>query len=441
MKCLRGYENESFVIQIQSKSLYYFSISIATLLTLKAFKDIFFENQTGIGVYITSTTIMVLSSLICFYFIKQVKYKLASAIITISLSIGLLLGFFGKLSTPNSYTVYTGYAYYFTGILVLTSLFSNRIVLIINTTLFVVGEIVFYQFVKGIYTPEVNELTANAVEDLATGLVLTGVLSYFIMTLNNEAVTKAGKEAKENKTRFEKLAQIMTKTQNTISKLINSSREIKQGSDELNEIAATQASNMEEISASIEEFGESITTNSLNFEKTAVIAQETLTFAKNSEKEVEETLNQILLIAQKIKIIEEIAFQTNLLALNAAVEAARAGEQGRGFAVVAAEVKKLAERSQIAAKDINELSGQSVFNSEKTSKTITEILKKIENTVKLVKEIASSMSEQDNTIQQISHSTEQLNSIAQQNAGIASKLAETAFELEKSSEELNESID
>jgi methyl-accepting chemotaxis protein len=260
------------------------------------------------------------------------------------------------------------------------------------------------------------------------------------MSLNIDAVSKAEKEAVENKEQFERLSQMMIQVQGTIDKLHSSSGEISNNSASINEMANIQASNMEEISASVEEFSEQISAGALNIEKTSAIAQETFDFAKNGEKAVSNTLNQTQLIAQKIKIIEEIAFQTNLLALNAAVEAARAGDQGRGFAVVAAEVKKLAERSQTAAKEINELSQNSVINSENAGKTIGDMLNRINNTANLIKEMALSMTGQDNTIRLISHSIEQLNAMSQQNAGIATHLADTASELRKSAEELRQSV-
>ncbi|MGM3372128.1 methyl-accepting chemotaxis protein, partial [Escherichia coli] len=70
--------------------------------------------------------------------------------------------------------------------------------------------------------------------------------------------------------------------------------------------------------------------------------------ATEGGESVQQTVVAMKKIAQRISIIDDIAYQTNLLALNAAIEAARAGEHGKGFAVVAAEVRKLAERSQVA---------------------------------------------------------------------------------------------
>jgi methyl-accepting chemotaxis protein len=440
MKYLKGYENEPFVIQIKAKALYYFGLFVLIVISFVTLKDLIFVHQTGLALYLTSMLTMLASAIIGVYFIRQVQYKLASGIMTIAFAIGLLAGFFGKLTSDVPYDAFSGYAFYLPAVIMLTALFSNRIILIVNTILFISGEIIYYNIIKGLYTPEVNDMIGNATEDLAIGLILSAILSYSIMSLNIDAVSKAEKEAIENKEQFERLSQIINQTQGTIKKLETTSDEINHNASDINEMANTQAANMEEISASVEEFSEQITSGTINIKKTSNIAQETLIFAQSGEKAVNDTLNQTQLIAQKIKIIEEIAFQTNLLALNAAVEAARAGEQGRGFSVVAAEVKKLAERSQIAAKEINELTQTNVINSEKVGKTISDMLNRINNTANLIKEMAVSMSGQDSTISQISFSIEQLNTLSQQNAGIATHLTETSAELKKSAIELRDSM-
>ena len=101
----------------------------------------------------------------------------------------------------------------------------------------------------------------------------------------------------------------------------------------------------------------SVKANAQNAHTTAQAAKDVSVRAEDGGKAVEETVAAMRQIAQKIQVVEDIAYQTNLLALNAAIEAARAGTQGKGFAVVAGEVRKLAERSQQAAHQIGELAG------------------------------------------------------------------------------------
>ena len=141
-------------------------------------------------------------------------------------------------------------------------------------------------------------------------------------------------------------------------------------------------------------------------------------------------------IASKISIIEEIARQTNLLALNAAIEAARAGEHGKGFAVVAAEVRKLAERSQKAAGEINQLSATTLRVSEKSGEMLDKLVPDIQRTAELVQEITAASKEQDTGAEQINKALQQLEQVIQQNASAAEEMASTTVELTGQSDQL-----
>jgi methyl-accepting chemotaxis protein len=180
--------------------------------------------------------------------------------------------------------------------------------------------------------------------------------------------------------------------------------------------------------------------NADNAIQTEKIATKAADDAQQGGDAVNQTVVAMKEIADKIMIIEEIARQTNLLALNAAIEAARAGEHGKGFAVVAAEVRKLAERSQIAAGEINELSTSSVDVAEKAGNVLNALVPDIRKTAELVQEISAASREQDAGAGQIAKSIQQLDAVIQQNASTSEEMASTSEELSGQSEQLAEIV-
>ena len=186
----------------------------------------------------------------------------------------------------------------------------------------------------------------------------------------------------------------------------------------------------------MEEMVSNIKQNADNAQQTDKIANKSAKDAQESGKSVLEAVAAMKEIANKISIIEEIARQTNLLALNAAIEAARAGEHGKGFAVVAAEVRKLAERSQKAAGEINQLSATTLGCSEKSGEMLEKLVPDIQRTAELVQEISAASKEQDTGAEQINKALQQLEQVIQQNASAAEEMASTTEELTGQSEQL-----
>jgi methyl-accepting chemotaxis protein len=212
--------------------------------------------------------------------------------------------------------------------------------------------------------------------------------------------------------------------------------EVNATAQSIAQMATEQAVSVEETSASIEQMNASIKQNAENARLTGTVAAKTAQEADEGGEAVVQTVSAMKNIAGMIGIINDIASQTNLLALNAAIEAARAGEHGRGFAVVAAEVRKLSERSQMAAQEISELTDSSVAMAEKAGRRLNDIVPNVAKTSSLIQEIAYSSREQSSGVEQINHAMEQLNQITQQNAGASEKLAATAEEMNEQAERL-----
>jgi methyl-accepting chemotaxis protein len=216
----------------------------------------------------------------------------------------------------------------------------------------------------------------------------------------------------------------------------SASQSISTASIQVSKGASAQAAAAEEASSSMEEMVSNIKQNADNAQQTDKIANKSAKDAQESGKSVLEAVAAMKEIANKISIIEEIARQTNLLALNAAIEAARAGEHGKGFAVVAAEVRKLAERSQKAAGEINQLSANTLKVSEKSGEMLDKLVPDIQRTAELVQEITAASKEQDTGAEQINKALQQLEQVIQQNASASEEMASTTEELTGQSDQL-----
>lgn len=218
------------------------------------------------------------------------------------------------------------------------------------------------------------------------------------------------------------------------------SLQVSSASQQLSQGATEQASSVEEISSTMEEIASNIEQNTENAQETEkkslAVRQGINTVRERAIKAVEANM----VIAEKIKIINDIAFQTNILALNAAVEAARAGEHGRGFAVVASEVRKLAERSKVAADEIVSLAQTGLKISESADIKMMELMPEVERSTTLVQEITAASLEQNNGATQVNSAIQQLNNVTQQNAASSEELATSAEELASQAEQLKDSI-
>ncbi len=238
----------------------------------------------------------------------------------------------------------------------------------------------------------------------------------------------------------DKIREIVSDVRSGADNIAAASSQLSTASQQVSQGASQQASSAEEVSSSMEEMASNIQQNTENAQQTEKIAEKASKDILDGSESVKQTVTSMKDIAEKVSIIGEIARQTNILALNAAVEAARAGEHGKGFAVVAAEVRKLAERSQAAAAEIDEVSKSSVEVAVRSAELFDSIVPDIQKTAKLVQEITAASIEQNAGADQVNTAIQQLNMVTQQNAASSEEMATSSEELASQADSLKSTI-
>ncbi|MFZ5564486.1 MAG: methyl-accepting chemotaxis protein [Thermodesulfobacteriota bacterium] len=341
---------------------------------------------------------------------------------------------------PNGMDNFVGILHFTYLVIALAALFATRAVLTISTVLFIAGWLIYLFRSRPILDATLLPYATKTTSYFLIMLVLIYLVSNAIIAIANNSLKKMRHESDNNRLQKEVLAGILESVRQVSEELTRSAGDLMDTANDLRDGTASQAASVEEISSSMEEIGTTVAMNADNAQQTDRIAQKTAQRTDEGGAVFKETMGALRQIAEKIGIIDGIAYQTNLLALNAAIEAARAGEHGKGFAVVAGEVRKLAEKTRSASQEINSLASESMKIADTSSEIFLEIIPDARRTAELVQEIYSASHEQNMGIQQINTSMEQLSATTEANSAVARELGKMAQSLRDSASQLMNTV-
>ena len=308
-----------------------------------------------------------------------------------------------------------------------------KLSIFIAVFVFILGVVIIVLITRSIVKP--IKLSSEYAENIANG-DLAFDFDLRLLQSNDES----GHLAKSFHQVIEKLNNVIYGVKGAAAEVGKGSLQLSNASERISQGASEQAATSEEVSSSMEEMGASIKQNTQNAIQTSQMAAKAAEDAEAGGLAVQEAVDAMKQIAEKITIVEDISRNTNMLSLNAAIEAARAGEHGKGFAVVAAEVKKLAENSQAAAKEISELAKMSYEKADSAGEKIQAIIPDIKKTAELVNEIQASSMEQNAGAEEVNKVMIQLDQVIQANASTAEESTVMSEQLSNQADSLVEMI-
>ncbi len=411
-------KDKPYIIQQKTRAITWINLISVVLIIVNMFIKMSISDSNSLqdyGVYIA----LISASILNLFIIRSREFKFAGNFFATSMLIIEIIAVAFIKETNGSFMPYIASFFIISVFFVAGALFSSKIVLFINGFITITGIVWIYMMFPYEYPEYVKQVMLSSIFGII-GLVLT--LYFFIhISINAQKITN--RDAELISVQNNKLEGIMNAIRESSTMQEELSEKVNASTDRLSTSASVQAANIQEMSFSVTEVTDSIVNSAANIEQTSDITKKTTKLIKRSNEALSRVFTSVSDISSKIGVIDEIARQTNLLALNAAIEAARAGQAGKGFSVVAAEVKKLAERSQEAAKHIVSLVNEGISISDQAGTYLSQMINEVEKSFEYILKVSESTSKQKLSVEQINLGMVEINKVAQENASISDNLA------------------
>lgn len=366
------------------------------------------------------------------FFVKMGNFYRAGNFFTLSLILfHIILIIFVR--SENGFDEFIDEMYFLLAFLVLGILFNTFNAITLNSLIIITGSLIFY---VSEYAPTgFHDENANlAIINFEFAVIIVTTILLLTSRIFRKTIIFADEQSLQYIEQKDKALEAFDTISNTSDSMLAISNEITGVVSNLKKNSNIQAGSIENMYITIERIWESVEKNASYAEKAADSTSERVMVVRRSERLLKRVISSIRDISKRISVVEEIAHQTNLLALNAGIEAARAGAAGRGFVIVAQEVKQLAERSQMSAKDIISLVNEGLSISDQAWDYLGAIVENSQDTRELFMEISNALIKQKDSFSDIKSGMREINKSAQTNADVSENLSRHIEVLKENSE-------
>ncbi|MFY0685985.1 MAG: hypothetical protein JXQ90_02410 [Cyclobacteriaceae bacterium] len=427
-------DKDAYLENVKSRALVVLSLVCAVLLTVRA-STLIGQEGSFLGRFGVSLMMMgiCLGSL---FLLRVIGVKMAGSLLSSGLVAVVLFGVYFTRFELHPISDFLGGYYYALGVLCVTGLFGTRLSLGLNVLMIIVVLWVVHLDGIPLYKDEFILLARKATIGVTIVTIGIGTILFFIMKISADAQAQTELSAQMANERYDEIKVLLEKIRESTDVHQHISGTVNESSDKISISAQRQVDHVQHIFDSVQNIANYVNNNQQSASATADQIDKAVGALLINKQTLEQTVDAVKMISEKVHQIEEISGQTDLLAINAAIEASRAGDAGKGFSVVANEVKKLAEHTQSSSHEIKEIVESSLAISETSRQHIAEMLELLQVIVDQVRKNEELATEQASSINAIQEAIRLISSETNNNDEVSKLLQESVASLNQSTQKM-----